>query len=109
MPALLPSQGNPLLLSLQILIVGQPCRIDATCKFVPTRLDLTLKWAVAGRLKRKERKGTLTEELLADPVLAETRAKRFGALQEERQRWSHKQVKRKTNNERKKVHKRPRH
>jgi hypothetical protein len=63
----------------------------------------------AGRLKRKERKGTLTEELLADPDLAETRAKRYGALQEERQRWSRKKVHRATTNERKKVYKRPRH
>ncbi len=62
----------------------------------------------AGRMTRKQRKGTLTEELLADPDLAETRAKRFGALQEERQRWSRKK-KRPTNNERKKVAKRPRH
>ncbi|BDA41166.1 probable deoxynucleotidyltransferase terminal-interacting protein 2 at C-terminar half [Coccomyxa sp. Obi] len=62
----------------------------------------------AGRMTRKERKGTLTEEILADPDIAATRAKRYGALQEERGRWARKK-KRPTTNERKKVAKRPRH
>lgn len=59
-------------------------------------------------MTRKQRRGTLTEELLADPDLAEGRAKRFSRLQEERGRWARKK-KRPTNNERKKVVKRPRH
>ena len=64
--------------------------------------------AYAGRMTRKERKQTLTEELLADAELAQSRRKRFGALQADRQRWSGKKG-RKTSNERKKVYKRPRH
>lgn len=63
---------------------------------------------LTGRMTRKERKGTLTEEILADPDIAATRAKRYGALQEERSRWARKK-KRPTTNERKKVAKRPRH
>lgn len=59
-------------------------------------------------MTRKERKQTLTEELLADAELTQSRRKRFGALQEEKQRWSRKRG-RKTANERKKVYKRPRH
>ena len=62
----------------------------------------------AGRMTKKERKQTLTEELLADPELTQSRRKRFGALQQEKQRWSRKKS-RPTNNERKKVYKRPRH
>jgi hypothetical protein len=59
-------------------------------------------------MTHKERKQTLTEELLADPELAQSRRKRFGALQQEKQRWGRKKG-RQTNNERKKVYKRPRH
>ena len=62
----------------------------------------------AGRMTRRERKQTLTEELLADAELAQSRRKRFGALQADRQRWSGKKGRR-TGNERKKVYKRPRH
>ncbi len=62
----------------------------------------------AGRMTKKERKQTLTEELLADPELTQSRRKRFGVLQQEKQRWSRKK-RRPTNNERKKVYKRPRH
>ena len=46
--------------------------------------------AHAGRMTRRERKQTLTEELLADAELAQSRRKRFGVLQAERQRWSSK-------------------
>ena len=62
----------------------------------------------AGRMTRKERKQTLTEELLADAELTQSRRKRFGALQQEKQRWGRKKG-RSTNKERKKVYKRPRH
>ena len=64
--------------------------------------------AYAGRMTRRDRKQTLTEELLADAELAQSRRKRFGALQADRQRWSGKKG-RKTSNERNKVYKRPRH
>lgn len=50
----------------------------------------------AGRLTKKQRKNTLTEELLADAELNRLRKKRYNALQEEASRWSHKKVK-KTN------------
>ena len=36
---------------------------------------------VAGRLSNKERKGTITEELLADPELSQARKRRFDKLQ----------------------------
>ncbi|EIE26292.1 Fcf2-domain-containing protein [Coccomyxa subellipsoidea C-169] len=62
----------------------------------------------AGRMTKKQRQGTLTDELLADPDLAEGRAKRYGRLQEERGRFARKK-KRPTGNERKRVVKRPRH
>lgn len=35
----------------------------------------------AGRLSNKERKRTITEELLADPELSQARKKRFDKLQ----------------------------
>lgn len=61
-------------------------------------------------MTKKERKRSLTEELLADAELARTRKKRFGALQDERQRWAHKKQQRKNvGYARKKVYKRPRH
>jgi hypothetical protein len=63
----------------------------------------------AGRMTRKQRKGTLAEELLADEELTRMRKKRYSALQEEASRWSHKKVK-KTNNPRiKKRAKKPKH
>lgn len=63
----------------------------------------------AGRLRAKQRKATLTEELLADAELTRTRKKRYGALQDERQ--AHTRVKRrKTDLPRlKKAHRRPKH
>ncbi len=63
----------------------------------------------AGRLPRKQRKRTLTDELLADAELTHVRKKRYGALQEERQRF--RRVKRrKTDLPRlKKAHRRPKH
>lgn len=64
----------------------------------------------AGRMTNKQRKQTLTEELLADAELSQTRKKRFGALQAERQRWASKgQKRKKVGYERKRVYKRPRH
>ena len=56
-------------------------------------------WNHAGRLARKERKQTFTEELLADRQLKQSHTRRFDRLQAERQRWRHKKVRR-TNNER---------
>eukprot|EP00884_Botryococcus_braunii_P022252 jgi/Botrbrau1/8710/Bobra.0311s0022.1 len=47
----------------------------------------------SGRLTNKQRKNTLTEELLADAELNRLRKKRYNALQEEASRWSHKKVK----------------
>ena len=47
----------------------------------------------AGRVPRKQRKQTITEELLADPELQASRKRRFGKLQEEASRWSHKKHK----------------
>ena len=35
----------------------------------------------AGRLTNNERKGTITEELLADPELSQVRKRRFNKLQ----------------------------
>ena len=63
----------------------------------------------AGRLRAKQRKATLTEELLADAELTRLRRKRYGALQDER--TAHTRVKRrKTNLPRlKKAHRRPEH
>ena len=69
---------------------------------------LSLLVCLAGRMTKKQRQGTLTDELLADPDLAEGRAKRYGRLQEERGRFARKK-KRPTGNERKRVVKRPRH
>jgi hypothetical protein len=66
--------------------------------------------SLAGRLTRKQRKRTLTEELLADPELARERKKRFAKLQQEAQRWSCRKHKRKTANERIKARaRRPKH
>ena len=66
------------------------------------------RWA--GRMTKKQRRQTLTEELLADAELSQTRKKRFGALQAERQRGATRGQKRKSvGYERKKVYKRPRH
>jgi Fcf2 pre-rRNA processing len=48
---------------------------------------------LAGRLTKKQRKNTLTEELLADEELNRLRKKRYNALQEEASRWSHKKGK----------------
>ena len=62
-----------------------------------------------GRLTRKQRKQTLTEELMADPELSATRKKRFGALQAERQRWAGKKGRKNVGYARKKASKRPRH
>lgn len=59
-------------------------------------------------MTNRERKQTLTEELMADPDMAHVRKKRFNALQADRQRWAHRKV-RKAGYERKKVYKRPRH
>ena len=47
----------------------------------------------AGRLTNRERKQTMTEELLADPDMQQSRKRRFTALQEEKSRWSHKKHK----------------
>lgn len=44
-------------------------------------------------MTKKQRKATLTEELLADDDLNRLRKKRYNALQEEASRWSHKKVK----------------
>ena len=63
----------------------------------------------AGRLSNKQRKGTLAEELLADTELTRMRKKRYSALQEEAQRWSHKKVKKSERPRIKKKHKRPKH
>jgi hypothetical protein len=63
----------------------------------------------AGRLPRKQRKRTLTDELLADAELTRVRKKRYGALQDERQRFS-RVKRRKTDLPRlKKAHRRPKH
>ena len=48
---------------------------------------------------KKDRKRTMTEELMADQALASTHKRRFTKLQDEAQRWRHKKVKH-TNNER---------
>lgn len=53
----------------------------------------------AGRLTNKQRKRTLTDELLADPALAASRKKRFMQLQEEAGYWASRK-KRKTSNPR---------
>lgn len=72
------------------------------------RTNCSLQLYVAGRLTNKERKQTITEELLADSQLQESRKRRFERLQEEKSRWSHK--KHKGSGERlKKVAKRPKH
>lgn len=66
----------------------------------------------AGRLTRKERKQTLTEELLADQALQEAHKRRFAKLQAERSRFSDKRAikKRKTSNPRLKARrKKPKH
>jgi hypothetical protein len=64
----------------------------------------------SGRLTNKQRKRTLTEEIMADEGLAQVRKKRFNKLQEERSYWAKKKAGRKTENERrKKAHHRPKH
>ena len=62
----------------------------------------------AGRVPRKQRKQTITEELLADPELQASRKRRFGKLQEEASRWSHKKHKG-SGEQLKKKAKRPKH
>ena len=42
----------------------------------------------AGRLTKRDRKATITEELLADKALSQQRKRRFGRLQEDRQKWA---------------------
>ena len=44
-------------------------------------------------MTNKERKQTITEELLADPQLEDSRKRRFERLQDEKSRWSHKKHK----------------
>ncbi|KAL4855147.1 rRNA-processing protein fcf2 [Chlorella vulgaris] len=56
----------------------------------------------SGRLTNKQRKRTLTEEIMADPQLEAARKKRYTKLQDERQALSRKRSGRKTDNERKK-------
>ena len=63
----------------------------------------------AGRLTNKQRKRTLTEEVLADAELQQVRKKRYAKLQEERQELTRKRG-RKTDKPRlKKAHHRPKH
>lgn len=57
----------------------------------------------AGRMTRKERKQSITEELLADKALGQQRKRRFGRLQGEKQRWAGRRG-RKTDNPRIKKH-----
>ncbi|KAL4446201.1 hypothetical protein ABPG77_003008 [Micractinium sp. CCAP 211/92] len=63
----------------------------------------------SARLTKKQRKRTLTEEVMADAQLTEVRKKRFTKLQEERSYWSKKPAKKTSNERRKKAHRRPKH
>ncbi|KAL4423878.1 hypothetical protein ABPG75_001179 [Micractinium tetrahymenae] len=63
----------------------------------------------SARLTKKQRKRTLTEEVMADAHLTEARKKRFNKLQEERSYWSKKPAKKTSNERRKKAHRRPKH
>ncbi|GAB4814992.1 hypothetical protein N2152v2_002038 [Parachlorella kessleri] len=64
----------------------------------------------SARLTKGERKRTFTEEVMADPHLAEVRNKRFSKLQEEKSYWANKKAARKTENERlKKKPRKPKH
>lgn len=63
----------------------------------------------SGRLTKKQRKRTLTEEVMADAQLTEVRKKRFTKLQEERSYWSKKPAQKTSNERRKKAHRRPKH
>ena len=73
------------------------------------RLSLTCLPNGPGRLTRKQRKTSITEELLADKALAQQRKRRFGRLQAERQQWSSRR-RRKTDNDRLKKHRKaPKH
>ena len=55
------------------LVVSLKC-----CYLMPKLLMFS---TFAGRLSNKERKGTITEELLADPELSQARKRRFDKLQ----------------------------
>lgn len=59
----------------------------------------------SGRLKNKERKRTMAEEIMSDPHLAHVRKKRYTAIQEKAGYWSKQSYGRVTNNPR--VRKKP--
>lgn len=85
------------------------CRFRKLQRQVP---DFDYSASNAGRLTRKERKQTLTEELLADRQLQAAHKRRFSKLQEEHGRFSDKKAiaKRKTSNPRLKARrKKPKH
>jgi Fcf2 pre-rRNA processing len=54
----------------------------------------------SGRLTRRERKATLTEELLADVKLAQERKRRYEAMQQEKQHVAKQRKKQRTNHKR---------
>ncbi len=65
-------------------------------------------WRV-GRLARKERKRTFTEELMSDAALKQSHKRRFDRLQAERQRWRHKKIRHTSNERLNKRKPRPKH
>ncbi|KAK9789962.1 hypothetical protein WJX73_005964 [Symbiochloris irregularis] len=63
----------------------------------------------SGRMTKRNRKASITEELLADKALREQRKRRFGRLQAQRQQWAGRRG-RKTSNARIKKHRKaPKH
>lgn len=63
-----------------------------------------------GRLSKAARKASLTQQLLADAALSQSRKRRYGKLQEEAEARVTRGKKRKTANERRKpAHHRPKH